>query len=313
MARRLSQTGCTLARVVPRRFPPESVLAWAAAGVGVIGIVSALTPELANRSQLVGGAPARRAYRRESLCARIRHRPHLALALAGASPTARLAARRRRGGRISGRASRERAGLRRVDDLVPPARRARPLPPPLRRARRSRVRAAAAHDCARGLAAAAATLGLELRDLAVPEDLVHVFWAVGLVVGFYALFLWLRPLSQVVAQTVGELPARTGARRDLRQRQSSFFSLRHDKSFFFSPTRRAFLAYRVVAGAALVSGDPVGDASEFDALLAEFRRVAHARGWRLAVLGASAEFVPRCERLGMRAISIGSEAVLRPR
>ena len=28
--------------------------------------------------------------------------------------------------------------------------------------------------------------------LAVPDDLVDVFWAVGLVVGFYALFLWLR-------------------------------------------------------------------------------------------------------------------------
>src|SRR5207248_7930838 len=93
----------------------------------------------------------------------------------------------------------------------------------------------------------------------------------------------------------------------------SFFALRRDKSFFFSPTRRAFLAYRVVSGAALVSGDPVGDEGEFDALLAEFRRVAHARGWRLAILGASAESLDRYKLLGMRAIPIGNEAVLDPR
>jgi phosphatidylglycerol lysyltransferase len=85
-----------------------------------------------------------------------------------------------------------------------------------------------------GLAAAAATLGLELRDLAVPEDLVHVFWAVGLVVGFYALFLWLRPLSQVVAQTVGERRLARELVETYGHDSLSFFSLRHDKSFFFS-------------------------------------------------------------------------------
>src|SRR6476646_4134416 len=34
---------------------PESLLAWAAAVVGVIGIASALTPEMRDRFQIVGG------------------------------------------------------------------------------------------------------------------------------------------------------------------------------------------------------------------------------------------------------------------
>ena len=38
---------------------------------------------------------------------------------------------------------------------------------------------------------------------------------------------------------------------------------------------------------ALVSGDPVGDEAEIDELLAELRRIVHAHGWRLAVVGAS--------------------------
>jgi lysyl-tRNA synthetase class 2 len=115
-----------------------------------------------------------------------------------------------------------------------------------------------------------------------------------------------------VAQTVGERKLARELVETYGQDSLSFFALRRDKSFFFSPTRRAFLAYRVVAGAALVSGDPVGDAAEFDALLAEFRRVAHARGWRLAVLGASGACLEHYERLGMRALPIGDEAVLRP-
>jgi lysyl-tRNA synthetase class 2 len=92
----------------------------------------------------------------------------------------------------------------------------------------------------------------------------------------------------------------------------SFFALRRDKSYLFSPSRRAFLAYRVVAGTALISGDPVGDESDFDALLAEFRRVVRAHGWRLAVLGAGHDQLERYRALGLRPIKLGDEAVLRP-
>ena len=83
----------------------------------------------------------------------------------------------------------------------------------------------------------------------------------------------------------------------------SFFSLRRDKSYFFSPTRRSFLAYRVVAGAALVSADPVGDEEEFDSLLAEFRRVARATA------GAS----PSSARPSSTSTATGSSACARSR
>src|SRR4051812_7460471 len=54
------QRGRAMNRLYPGgvrlRVPqPEVVLAWAAAGVGLIGIASALTPELANRLDLVEG------------------------------------------------------------------------------------------------------------------------------------------------------------------------------------------------------------------------------------------------------------------
>ena len=130
-------------------------------------------------------------------------------------------------------------------------------------------------------AAGAFTLGFELHGGRWPDRLSDVFTAVGILLGSAALVIWLRPLTHVVAQTVGEQRVARAIVDTYGRDSLAFFALRKDKSYFLSPTRRAFLAYRVVAGAALISGDPVGAEEEFDALLAEFRRVARTHGWRL--------------------------------
>ncbi len=161
-------------------------------------------------------------------------------------------------------------------------------------------------------AIAAVWVAIELRGADLPDRISDSLTGLGLFVGFTALFLWLRPISLAVRQTVGERRVARALVDAYGQDSLSFFSLRRDKSYFFSPTRRSFLAYRVVAGAALVSADPVGDEEEFDSLLAEFRRVARANGWRLAVLGASEQHLERYRKLGLRAIAIGEEAVLHP-
>src|SRR5207249_3594444 len=290
---------------VPR---PESLLAWAAAAVGLIGIVSALTPEMANRSDLVRGVLPPGVPTAARVVA-------LAFGMALVWLSRSLARRRRRAWQLAvalvlGAAAAHLAKGLDVEEAVISLALVAAL---LRYRRRFDVPGDPATVqpllalALVALAVGVVAVGIERRGIEVPDRLADVFDAVGLLVGFYALFLWLRPLSQAVAQTVGE---RRLARDlvDAYGRDSlSFFSLRRDKSFFFSPTRRAFLAYRVVSGAALVSGDPVGDEGEFDALLAEFRRVAHARGWRLAVLGASESNLARYTGLGMRAIRIGDE------
>jgi lysyl-tRNA synthetase class 2 len=287
----------------------ESLLAWSAAAVGCIGIASALTPELANRSDFVNGIlppgvpSAARVFALafglalvwlSRALARRRHRAwQLAVGVVVASAAAHLAK-----GLDVEEATASLLLLaalwryrRRFDVPGEP----RSLPPVL-----GVVFAA--------LAVGGLVVGVELRGHELPDRIGDTVAALGLLAGSYALAIWLRPLSHSVSQTVAE---RRVARELVAQhgRDSlSFFALRRDKSFFFSPTRRAFLAYRVVAGTALVSGDPVGDGEEFDALLSEFRRVVHSRGWRLALVGAS----QRYEHLGLRAISIGNEAVLRP-
>jgi lysyl-tRNA synthetase class 2 len=134
---------------------------------------------------------------------------------------------------------------------------------------------------------------------------------VTIVLTVRALYLWLRPVSDRIRQSADE---RRVARRLVQSHGDdslAFFSLRRDKNYFFSPTRRSFLAYKVVAGVALVSGGPIGASDEFGELLAEFRRVCHARGWRLALLGVHADHVPFARAAGLRPIKLGDEAVVR--
>ena len=86
------------------------------------------------------------------------------------------------------------------------------------------------------------------------------------------------------------------------------FALRADKSYFFSPDRAAFLAYRVVGGVAIVSGDPIGPAVARETLVRSFIEFAHDRGWRVAVLGVSEECLGLYRLLGLRSSRLSAVA-----
>src|SRR3954470_2419097 len=87
----------------------------------------------------------------------------------------------------------------------------------------------------------------------------------------------------------------------------SFFKLRDDKQYLFSPDGRAFAGYRIESGVLLVSGDPVGPADALPALARELRAFAEVRGLKLGVLGASDRALGLW---GARSFYIGDEAVV---
>jgi lysyl-tRNA synthetase class 2 len=296
-----------------RKPRPESLLAWAAAAVGVVGIVSALTPAMADRYDVVRGVlpPGVPAAARvlalsfgiallwlsRSLARRRRRAWVLAVAFVFGIALAHLAKgldveEATASALLLAALFRWRARF----DVPGDPRSVRPFGIAL-------ITAAAA---------VAIPVGVELHGAEVSDRIADLVTAVGVLAGFRALWLWLRPLSQTVAQTVAEHRLARDIVEEFGRDSLSFFALRRDKSFFFSATGRAFLAYRVVGGCAIVSGDPVGDEAEFELLLAEFRRVVRSSGWRFAVVGVSAANLPRYERLGMRAIAMGDEAVLLP-
>ena len=88
------------------------------------------------------------------------------------------------------------------------------------------------------------------------------------------------------------------------------FVLRADKSYFFGAGETVFLAYRVLGGVAIVSGDPIGPPETFDGLLRAFVAHAHERDWRIAILGASERWLPLYARHGLHSLYHGDEAVV---
>ena len=125
-------------------------------------------------------------------------------------------------------------------------------------------------------------------------------------------FLWLRPIAERARHVPDDFRRAEALVQQHGHDSLAYFSLRQDKSRFFSASRNSFIAYRVVAGTAIVTGDPIGDPAERGELIAEFRRVARAKAWRVAITGASAEALPDYAALGFKSIYLGDEAFVRP-
>jgi lysyl-tRNA synthetase, class II len=294
------------------RLRPPVVLAFFGAGVGLISILSALTPSLAHRSELVQGllppgfpSAARwlalafglaLVWLAGSIARGKRRAWQLAIVLVPAVAVAHL---------VKGLDAEE-AGMslllllaliryRRHFDVAGDPQ-TRPL-----------VLTAAA------LASLVSALVLyEFHEGVLPDDLIDLATATATLLAFRSLYLWLR------ARRDREHPSerdRSLARKLVAQhgRDSlAYFALRKDKSYFFSASRRAFLAYTVLGGSALVSGDPVGDPAELDGLLRDFRALARARGWRVAIISAGEKLLPLYRAAGFHAIKVGDEAIVRP-
>ncbi len=88
------------------------------------------------------------------------------------------------------------------------------------------------------------------------------------------------------------------------------FTLRADKSYFFGESEQAFLAYRVVGGVAIVSGDPIGACDDLDPLLSAFVALARRRDCRISILGASEGRLDLYRRHGLHALYHGDEAIV---
>ncbi|GAA1635695.1 bifunctional lysylphosphatidylglycerol synthetase/lysine--tRNA ligase LysX [Kribbella alba] len=141
---------------------------------------------------------------------------------------------------------------------------------------------------------------------------------VGLTVGFisaaslviaFAIFLRsvqrVRYLSQVEELQVRRLLLEYGERDSL-----GYFATRRDKAVVFSPDNNAAIAYRVVNGVSLASGDPLGDPAAWPGAIQRWLAEARTYGWSPAVLSASEEAAQAYAAAGLRALAMGDEAII---
>lgn len=90
-----------------------------------------------------------------------------------------------------------------------------------------------------------------------------------------------------------------------------YFALREDKSVAWSTTRKAAIAYRVVGGCALASGDPIGNPDAWPLAMQTFMSLCLENGWTPAAVGCSEEAGEIWVReTKMIALEIGDEAVV---
>ncbi|GGK83753.1 membrane protein [Sphaerisporangium melleum] len=144
-------------------------------------------------------------------------------------------------------------------------------------------------------------------------DLVYFSLAgLGALTAITTLYLALRP-ERPVAALGDEDEGRVRALLDRHGRQDSlgYFALRRDKSVIFSPSGKAVIAYRVVAGVMLASGDPIGDPEAWPGAIRCFMQEVRRHAWVPAVIGCSemgGEIWTR--EAGLSALEIGDEAVV---
>ncbi|GLY63960.1 hypothetical protein Atai01_05790 [Amycolatopsis taiwanensis] len=149
----------------------------------------------------------------------------------------------------------------------------------------------------------------------------HVTWlddlvaSIGLLFGLGAVLLaayfLLRSaepaphLSEAEKERLRTLLARHGERDSL-----GYFALRDDKFVVFSKTGKAAVTYRVIAGAAVASGDPLGDSEAWPGAIEEFLDVCRRYGWVPSVMGCSELGATVWARYGLDVLEIGDEAIV---
>ncbi|WP_026423805.1 phosphatidylglycerol lysyltransferase domain-containing protein [Actinokineospora inagensis] len=130
----------------------------------------------------------------------------------------------------------------------------------------------------------------------------------ALLIGGYFLLRSAEPKPGLDADAearLRELLASRGAEDSL-----GYFALRRDKSVVFSPSGKAAIPFRVLAGVALASGDPLGDIEAWPGAIEVFLAGCRHNGWVPAVIGCSERGATVWVRHGFDAIELGDEAVV---
>ncbi len=89
-----------------------------------------------------------------------------------------------------------------------------------------------------------------------------------------------------------------------------FFKLWPDKSYFFSPTGRTFIAYGVAGHVALTLGDPVGPEEEIAPTIRAFLQMCFENEWAVGFHQTLPDFLPIYRNMRLKKLKIGDDAIV---
>lgn len=126
----------------------------------------------------------------------------------------------------------------------------------------------------------------------------------------YALFALFRPVIYHFRNVPLDRALATGIVGKYSRHALDYFKLWPDKSYFFSPSRQSFIAYRVGANYALALADPVGPEEEIEATIRGFVAFCQEHDWGVAFHQVLPNFLPIYKNLGFRKLKVGEDAIM---
>lgn len=149
-------------------------------------------------------------------------------------------------------------------------------------------------------------------DNRAPDVVYYLLLSLGVLTVAVTGYLALRSTPTAVLHSAEDEVALRGLlARHGSQDSLGYFSTRDDRALAWSPNRAACVSYRVVSGAALAAGDPIGPRSQWPQAMSAFLEDARRHAWVPAVVAASQTGAEAWERHGgLTALEFGDEAVL---
>ncbi|MFF5078442.1 phosphatidylglycerol lysyltransferase domain-containing protein [Actinoplanes sp. NPDC000266] len=141
-------------------------------------------------------------------------------------------------------------------------------------------------------------------------DVTYATGAFGLLALASLVLLLLRPVAGPKSVADDETRLRETIGRYGDGDSLAYFALRRDKRLAWAPSGKAAVAYRVVNGVSLASGDPIGVASEWPLAIAAWRDECARHGWTPAVLACGPAGGKAYSRSGLEVLAVGDEAIV---
>ncbi len=135
-------------------------------------------------------------------------------------------------------------------------------------------------------------------------------YIVGAVTVGYALFMLLRP---VLWRDTANTRERKQAKAIVEQYGRSSlarFTLFDDKAYYFSPSGRSVIAYVAKGRGAIALGDPIGAAEDRKEVIIGFQQFCDRNDWYPGFYQTSPDHLELYQQLGFRVLRIGVEAIV---
>ncbi|GAA3537179.1 phosphatidylglycerol lysyltransferase domain-containing protein [Amycolatopsis ultiminotia] len=145
-----------------------------------------------------------------------------------------------------------------------------------------------------------------LDDLSATLGLL--FSIAGVLLATYFLLRSAEPAPELSDEELGRLHALLKQHGD--RDSLGYFALRRDKFAVFSKSGKAAVTFRVIAGVALTSADPLGDHEAWPGAIEEYLEICRRNAWVPAAMGASELGATVWARFGLEVLEIGDEAVV---